>query len=546
MKNPPLLLAALLMMACTSSSAETALTSAEQSGSQSAIITGESADSTDPAVGRALYRDGLRANGEPLTAIVADDVEVLGTQFSCDGCHGISGMGSREASYIVPIIAGPVLFSPAVQPERPAYDPDSLATVLREGISPSSRKLDRLMPRYRLSDDEIRSLAAYLDSLTTGPDPGVDDSTIRFATVVTDKSNEQERNAILSVLNRFAEEKSRQTRLESKRWDRGTTPESQLPTVHRDWILDVWVLSGPVETWGDQLQAYQERAPVFAVLGGLLPEAPGPLARFCEANKIPCLLPSTKNPETRENDLYTLYFSRGLGLEADLIATHLQDYQFDTLIQVYCEDSAARAAEQLDAVYAGREIESRQLAFDCENEAPAEQWQRLPGESQTNVVSVLWLDKGHLAKIETPPEGRVYLSSTLISDDIDALPEVSASAYLAHPYRLPGAIDPAYRRFLAWMKTRKIEVTNPRLQGEAFFAALLMSDVVKHMDGFYVREYVLDLIGHAQGMALYLPGYSQPTFGPGQIFLTKGGYILPVSQSRVSTESSSWISPSSR
>jgi hypothetical protein len=364
--------------------------------------------------------------------------------------------------------------------------------------------------------------------------------------VVTDKSSEQEVEAILSVLNRFAEEKSRQTRLESKRWDRGATPESQLPTVHRDWILDVWMLSGPVETWGDQLQAYYEREPVFAVLGGLLPESPAPLGRFCEANRIPCLLPSMNNPEARVSDMYTLYFSRGLGLEADLIATHLQDYQFDTLIQVYCEDSAARAAEQLGAVFAGRKIESRQLAFDCENETSVERLRNLLDESQTKVF-VLWLDKTHLLEIDSSLEGRVYLSSTLIGDDIDILPEtVATSAYLAHPYRLPGAIDPAYRRFLAWMKTRKIEVTNPRLQGEAFFAALLMSDVVKHMDGFYVREYVLDLIGHAQGMALYLPDYSQPTFGPGQIFLTKGGYILPVSQSRVSTESSSWISPSSR
>ncbi|MGD8583141.1 MAG: hypothetical protein PVF06_10900 [Gammaproteobacteria bacterium] len=531
------------MMACTGPSEDAAQTSAEQSGSQSAAIADESVDSTDPAIGRALYRDGLRANGEPLTAIVADDVKVLGTQFSCDGCHGISGMGSMEASYIVPIIAGPVLFSPAVQPERPAYDPDSLATVLREGLTPSGRKLDRLMPRYRLSDDEIRSLADYLGTLSIGPSPGVDGATIRFATVVTDNSSEQERNAIVSVLSRFVEEKSLQTRLESKRWDRGTTPESQLPTVHRDWILDVWTLSGPVAEWGDQLQAYYEREPVFAVLGGLIPESPGPFSQFCEANRIPCLLPNTNNPEARENDLYTLYFSRGLGLEADLIATHLEGYQFDTLIQVYCEDSAARAAEQLGAVYAGRKIESRQLAFDCKNETPVKRLRNLLDESQTKVF-VLWLDKTHLLEMDSSLKGRVYLSSTLIGDDIDSLPETAAtSAYLAHPYHIPGSIDPAYRRFLAWMKTRKIDVTNPRLQGEAFFAALLMSDMVKHMDGFYVRDYVLDLIGHAQNMGIYLPGYSSPTFGPGQIFLSKGGYVLPVSNARLDTESASWISP---
>jgi len=121
---------------------------------------------------------------------------------------------------------------------------------------------------------------------------------------------------------------------------------------------------------------------------------------------------------------------------------------------------------------------------------------------------------------------------------------VPTSAYLAHPYRVPGSIDPAYLRFAAWMKTRNIPITHSRIQGEAFFAALLMSDIVKHMDRFFVRDYVLDLIGHAQGMVLYLPNYSRPTFGPGQIFLSKGGYVLSVTNARLSTEASNWISPS--
>ncbi len=185
-------------------------------------------------------------------------------------------------------------------------------------------------------------------------------------------------------------------------------PQSQLPTVHRDWILDVWMLSGPVEEWGDQLRAYHERAPVFAVLGGMLPESSAPLAQFCEVNGIPCLLPSTKNPEAQEDNLYTLYFSRGLGLETDLNATHLQGYQFDTLIQVYCEASAARSAEQLGAFYAGLKIVSRQLAFDCENETPADQLQSLLDESHNNVVLVLWLDRAHLAEIDSSLQARVY------------------------------------------------------------------------------------------------------------------------------------------
>jgi mono/diheme cytochrome c family protein len=495
------------------------------------------------ALGRSLYRDGLRANGEPFTAVVAGDVEMLGTQYTCDGCHGISGMGSKEANIITPIIAGPVLFDTAVQPPRPAYDVNSLATVLRSGVTPSGRTLGRLMPRFKLSDDEVAALAAYLATLSIGSAPGVDASTIRFATVVTDSGSTQERDALLAVLNRFAEEKVRQTRLESRRWDRGTTPESQLPTVYREWKLDVWTLTGLVETWGEQLQHYYEKAPVFAILGGLLPESSAPLGQFCERNAIPCLLPSTNYPVARDGDMYSLYFSRGMGLEADLMAADIKTRQLNIVVQVYCEPSAERAAKQLDESLANGNVVSRHLAFDCDNSLPKDALRTSLEQSQTSAI-VLWLNRDQLASMDELPDQPLYLSSTLIGNMNEPLPEVvSKSALVAHPYRVPGSVDSAYRRLEIWAKPRQIEISYPRIQGEAFFSAMFMSDMVKHMDRFFVREYLLDLIGHAQGMALYVPGYDHVTLGRDQIFLSKGGYLLPIVKGKIDTASAQWAIP---
>jgi hypothetical protein len=183
------------------------------------------------------------------------------------------------------------------------------------------------MPRYPLADSDVAALTAYLATLSAGNSPGVDDKVIRFATVVTEGVDPVEREAVLSVLNKFAEEINRQTRAESERWDRGYTPESRVPTVFREWLIEEWTLTGPPES-------YYQQQPIFAMLGGLGTGSWRPVSDFCEQQEIPCLFPGTDSPLARDGDFYNLYFSRGPVLEADLIAAHLSAQPAKRVIQV--------------------------------------------------------------------------------------------------------------------------------------------------------------------------------------------------------------------
>ena len=237
-------------------------------------------DEPDPGAGRRIYREGIRPSGEPLTAIVVGDVPVLGTQFSCQNCHGRSGMGAAEGRYLVPAIAGRFLFAPSSQPGRPAYDVESLARALREGRNPTGRTLDPLMPRFRFSDDEVAALAAYLAGLSAGPAPGVDDKVIRLATVVTDDVSPDVRDAVLEVLKTYVDEKNRQTRLESQRPDRGSTPATRLPTTFREWALDVWTLTGPGEGWDRAARAALSERPGVCPAGRVKRRLLGPDRSF--------------------------------------------------------------------------------------------------------------------------------------------------------------------------------------------------------------------------------------------------------------------------
>jgi hypothetical protein len=80
----------------------------------------------------------------------------------------------------------------------------------------------------------------------------------------------------------------------------------------------------------------------------------------------------------------------------------------------------------------------------------------------------------------------------------------------------------------------------PPTPGGGFFACLAANDGLTHIERYFVRDYVLD---HAQEMALYLPIHPRATLGPGQRFLTKGGYVLPVVDGQLDTKDAAWILP---
>ena len=499
---------------------------------------------TQADAGRQMYRDGILPSGEPMTAIVAGDVPVLGSQFSCESCHGRSGMGAAEGAYIVPPIAGRFLFAPSPQPARPAYTQESLARLLRDGITPGGRDLGELMPLYKLSDEEVAAMTAYLAKLSFGISPGVDDKVIRFAMVITDDVSAEEREAVLAVLNTFVEEKNRNTRLESERWDRGHTPASRLATVHRDWVLEEWVLTGSSDTWNEQLERRYRDAPVFAMLSGLSNSSWGPISRFCERNEIPCLFPGTDLTDAAQGDFYTLYYSRGLELEADLIANHLADSPVSGVVQVYCADAPAQAAAHLKTMLEKSNVTVSGVEFDCDAASPLDD---VPDHLATakDAAFILWLDREEVAAIgDGMPAGRVYFSSTLLGGELDGtFSQPTGPAFVAHPFRLPGQVDPAFARFEVWAKTRGIELTSPRRQAEAFFACLAMKDAVAHIGRFFVRDFVLDTLDHAQSIVAYLSFYPRPTLGPQQRFVNKGGYILPIVNGQPDPTDVAWILP---
>jgi hypothetical protein len=158
---------------------------------------------------------------------------------------------------------------------------------------------------------------------------------------------------------------------------------------------------------------------------------------------------------------------------------------------------------------------------------------------------VIWVRREQLVDLDgSLPAGRLYFSSTLLDRELsEPLLAVPGPVFVAYPYRLPGEPDAALTRFIVWARSRSIEIRYPRLQAEAFFGCLAANDALGHLGRFFLRDYVLDMLDHTQGLAMYLPIHPRPTLGPGQRFLTKGGYVLPVRDGRPDTANAIWILP---
>jgi len=194
---------------------------------------------------------------------------------------------------------------------------DQLARAIREGIGPDGRRLDYLMPRFRIDDSAMASLIGYMKQLSRRPSPGVANDTLQFATIVTPDADPVRRRGMLEVLEGFFGKQNVFSGGYGPLLER--SPQF-VANPGRRWQLHVWELTGAPESWKAQLDERLKREPVFAVISGVGGKTWVPVHEFCEQAQVPCLFPNVDLPVDAEQDFYDVYLSKGVRLEAQLIA----------------------------------------------------------------------------------------------------------------------------------------------------------------------------------------------------------------------------------
>jgi hypothetical protein len=503
------------------------------------------------ALGEKIYRNGILPSGGRMQAKI-QGVSAPGMTFACVSCHLRSGVGATvEGLRTLPINGARLLqprypnfpiLTPAEReqmlpagllfpPVRPAYTPETLAKAIREGFDPSGRPLNPVMPAYELNAGDMDILVAYLMQLSAKPSPGVTDTLMALATVVSEEVPPEDRLAMLGPLEQSIK---MHNNLGGSQGNMSTMLSMQEMWVcYRSRTLDVWLLKGPPDTWSAQLEDYYRAKPVFALVGGISTLPWEPVHRFCEVHRLPCILPVTDLPFVSSADHYTLYFSKGYFQEGEAAARHAGPGNVLQIVDA-TPDARALAAGFREAWSGLGKGQAETLTLEKDALPSAESLADLVKKRKATSI-MLWTGPesyGLLKTMAALPErpASVFMSSSRLGGSLWDLPsEARSFTFITYPFRRPGPTT-----VLPKMRSRPVVVNkefrkNDRRTGSRTHTLIdILTDRLAMMERNFYRDYLIDLFDLMEDQAL--TDYENLSFHSGRSYGSDGCYIMQLSE----------------
>ena len=508
-------------------------------------------------VGRQIYEKGILPNGQLLAGVRAGDQQVVGQEAACANCHRPSGMGGLEGSTFMPPITVDFLFRPekhalaVTDPSQPmgltisdhSYSDSGLVNLLINGINYNGRPLTMVMPRYQLDAEAMKSLLGYLHQLSAAPSPGLGpDNELHFATVFTPEVDEKTKAMVKAEINAFVQQHNSNMSTAQRHRRIGF---DRLRTTNYPWVFHFWDLKGEPYNWLTQLEANYSQQPVFALVGGVSFQAVDPVQAFCEKNKTPCLLRSVLS-SGNASERYSLYYSRGMALDASLFATGLKSGVIKKPAQVLQFMSPDALGEGISTDLGERlkplNIPEKRLALTKENlPTIRKQLQSLKAKD----LVVCWCDQAdldRLGKVHLPKSARIYFSGSLLmmKSGFNEFTRPWQSARMIYPYELPDKRLRQMSTFYSWVASQRFEPINEVIQSDTYFSMLILQEALAEMVDNLYKDYLVERVENIFGMSYDFWGiYSRPSLGPVQRYANTSGYITKFLKKR-------WVPDSDR
>jgi hypothetical protein len=260
------------------------------------------------------------------------------------------------------------------------------------------------------------------------------------------------------------------------------------------------------------------------------------------------MLPSIAVP-LKDTATYPLYFSRGVALEADVLAMHLRNQEKKApkrLIQIFKDDEVGRGAAQAltEALRdSSVKVESRML----QGQEPSALKEALKDISNKDAV-MLWLPSADLSAVnkaaskQTPAV--VYVSGFLAGENVGFAPKAWKShVRVVYPYELGDKRQKNLATLKQWLKTWQLPLVDEAFQSEVFFNVLFLTDLTSQMLDNLYRDYLIERAEDMLSLGTNVSVYPRLSLARGQRFASKGAYIAKVAADGKLVADSEWIVP---
>ncbi|NIW47939.1 MAG: c-type cytochrome [Gammaproteobacteria bacterium] len=124
--------------------------------------------------GERIYFTGTSRTGPPITFEMGGMNHMGPRRMACADCHGTDGRGGRVAMMMTSIQAPDIRYHTLTEgehdddhgdEEHPAYTDETIQQAVTMGINPAGERLDWIMPRWDMTDEQFEDLLNYLKTL---------------------------------------------------------------------------------------------------------------------------------------------------------------------------------------------------------------------------------------------------------------------------------------------------------------------------------------------------------------------------------------------
>lgn len=260
--------------------------------------------------GKQIYFDGTSPRGTDITAVVGDEAALLpGSAMVCSSCHGSDGLGRPEGG-VIPL---DIRWSELVKGyghvhhdgrRHPSFDDESAALSIVAGVDSANNTLDRSMPIYQMSQEDIDDLIAYMKVLEFDTDPGLTEDTVRIATLLPLSGPAGATGDVMrQVMEGYFTEINEGGGVFGRKIELMAVPMGETPDASMDTLREAFDTEG-----------------AFAVVGAYSIGYDDKLLGYVRSDNVPLIGPFTLDPGDAFLDAASFYLFSGFDDQARVLA----------------------------------------------------------------------------------------------------------------------------------------------------------------------------------------------------------------------------------